>query len=322
MKSRMNPFALAACALLAAAPFAAQAAPSVTFSKPNGGSIVTQTIQGTSCAVTGTGISRVVFSLVPSSGGTAIPLQTDTSSPWNCIVDPSRHPSGAYILRAVAYDSAGATDTDTRSIRIENSGGTPSTPPPTTNTPPTVSITAPASGSTVSGTVNCAANASDSNGVSRVVFSLDGAVIATDTSSPYSCSFNASTLAAGSHMLRAEATDSLGATSSTQISFNVSGGSSTGSNPVPAVSVKAPASGQQISASSGLSNCEVSASDANGIEQVQFFMNGALYHTEKLAPYTCGFGGGKFPNGTYTLKAVATDKLGAKGETQVSLIIG
>src|SRR5262245_11141753 len=106
MKSRQTPIALAACALFAAAPFAAQAAPSVTFKKPDGGFTVSQTIQGTACEVTGTGIARVVFSLVPSSGGSTIALQTDTSSPWNCIVDPSRYPSGSYILRAVAYDSA------------------------------------------------------------------------------------------------------------------------------------------------------------------------------------------------------------------------
>ena len=39
---------------------------------------------------------------------------------------------------------------------------------------PSVTITSPANNSTVSGTVNCSANASDSSGISNVAFYLDG----------------------------------------------------------------------------------------------------------------------------------------------------
>src|SRR5262249_11091006 len=51
-------------------------------------------------------------------------------------------------------------------------------------TPPTTSITAPASGSTVSAGVTVSATASDNVGVSRVEFYLDGLLQSTDTSSP------------------------------------------------------------------------------------------------------------------------------------------
>ena len=83
-------------------------------------------------------------------------------------------------------------------------GGTPQPPP---NTPPTVSLTSPASGQQFNqgASVTLAANASDNSGVSRVEFRIDGALVATDTSSPYS--FSTTTLAAGSHNAQATAFD-------------------------------------------------------------------------------------------------------------------
>src|SRR4029078_9696281 len=54
---------------------------------------------------------------------------------------------------------------------------------------PTASITAPADGATVGGTVTVAASASDNVGVSGVQFKLDGVNLgAEDTASPYSVS--------------------------------------------------------------------------------------------------------------------------------------
>ncbi len=52
-------------------------------------------------------------------------------------------------------------------------------------TPPSVSFTAPADGATVSGTVAVTATAADANGVSRVVFFVNGVSASTDTTAPY-----------------------------------------------------------------------------------------------------------------------------------------
>src|SRR5262249_60388823 len=83
--------------------------------------------------------------------------------------------------------------------------GAPDTPPPTT------SITAPASGATVSGTVNVTASASDNVGVTRVEFYVDGALASTDTTSPYSFSWATSGYANGSsHGLSSNAYDAAG----------------------------------------------------------------------------------------------------------------
>jgi len=78
-------------------------------------------------------------------------------------------------------------------------------------TPPSVSITAPANGATVQGTVNVNATASDNVGVASVQFQLDGADLgAPDTTVPFSTSWNTAMVLNGSHTLKAVARDAAG----------------------------------------------------------------------------------------------------------------
>ena len=76
---------------------------------------------------------------------------------------------------------------------------------------PRVSITAPASGAIVAGSVNVTASASDNVGVTAVQFLLDGAVLgAAVTTSPYSVAWNTTTATNAAHTLGAMATDTAG----------------------------------------------------------------------------------------------------------------
>ncbi len=78
-------------------------------------------------------------------------------------------------------------------------------------TPPTVSLTAPADGAMVSGTITITADASDNVAVAGVQFSVDGNNIgALDTTSPYSVTLDTTTLADSSHTLTAAALDTSG----------------------------------------------------------------------------------------------------------------
>src|SRR2546427_5863035 len=84
---------------------------------------------------------------------------------------------------------------------------------PADTTPPTVSITSPTGGSTVSATITVSGTASDNVGVAGVQFKLDGANLgAEDTASPYSVSWNTTTATNGSHTLTAVARDAAGNT--------------------------------------------------------------------------------------------------------------
>jgi beta-lactamase superfamily II metal-dependent hydrolase len=92
-------------------------------------------------------------------------------------------------------------------------------------TPPTTSITAPLNGATVSATTTVSASASDNVGVTKVEFYLDGALKSTDTTSPYSWSWDTTTATNGSHSLTTKAYDAaLNVGTSTTVSVTVSNG--------------------------------------------------------------------------------------------------
>lgn len=93
-------------------------------------------------------------------------------------------------------------------------------------TPPSVSISAPQSGASLSGNVTVNAAASDNVGVAGVQFLLDGANLnAEDTSAPYSITWNTRNTQNGSHTLAARARDAAGnVTTSAAISVSVRNG--------------------------------------------------------------------------------------------------
>ncbi|TSC23657.1 S8 family serine peptidase [Corallococcus sp. Z5C101001] len=74
-------------------------------------------------------------------------------------------------------------------------------------TPPTTSITSPAGGATLSGTASLSASATDNVGVSRVEFYAGTALLGTATASPYSISWNTTTVANGTYSLTTKAYD-------------------------------------------------------------------------------------------------------------------
>ncbi|MBI4438021.1 hypothetical protein HY631_03680, partial [Candidatus Uhrbacteria bacterium] len=108
-----------------------------------------------------------------------------------------------YHYRVKSKDAAGNLAVSTDS--------TFTTPAVADVSPPTVSITAPASGSTVSGTITVSASASDNVGVVGVQFKLDGVNLeAEDTTAHYVISWNTTTATNGSHTLTAVARDAAG----------------------------------------------------------------------------------------------------------------
>jgi subtilisin-like proprotein convertase family protein len=94
------------------------------------------------------------------------------------------------------------------------------------NQAPTVSITSPTAGSTVSGTITVAANAADADGtVASVKFTLPDGTSVTDTTSPFSTTFDTTKVAnGGGYTITATATDNQGATATTSVTFSVNNG--------------------------------------------------------------------------------------------------
>lgn len=85
------------------------------------------------------------------------------------------------------------------------------TTPGADTTPPTTSVTAPANGATVSGTVAVTATASDNVGVTQMQILIDGSVAASNTNATsLSFNFNSTTVANGSHTIVSKAFDAAG----------------------------------------------------------------------------------------------------------------
>ncbi|MBI4948481.1 transglycosylase domain-containing protein [Candidatus Berkelbacteria bacterium] len=97
-------------------------------------------------------------------------------------------------------------------------------PPPKENcqlnslSQPTVTITSPTSGSTVSGTFTISATASATSGVKSVDFYIDDTAIFSDNNSPYQTTYNASNLSNGSHTIKAVVISKNGSTTTTTVS--------------------------------------------------------------------------------------------------------
>ena len=75
---------------------------------------------------------------------------------------------------------------------------------------PTVSLTEPGAGITVSGTVTVTAGALDNVGVSRVEFYVNGLLVCTDTAAPYNFNWDTTTVVDGTAILSAKAYDAAG----------------------------------------------------------------------------------------------------------------
>src|SRR6185436_7032601 len=107
--------------------------------------------------------------------------------------------------------------------------GTPGPGDPPANEAPSVTLTAPLQGQQFNtpATVSVSANAADADGsIARVEFLVNGAIVATDTSSPYSASWT--TTAPGTYAVSARAVDNVGAaTTSPAASVTVQQGGAT-----------------------------------------------------------------------------------------------
>ncbi|GAA2903847.1 hypothetical protein GCM10010517_69880 [Streptosporangium fragile] len=117
-----------------------------------------------------------------------------------------------------------------------------------TNQAPTVSLTSPASGASYNAgqAVPLAATASDDGAVSKVEFYVDGALVNTDTSAPYS--YSATGLSSGSHTAKAKAYDNgspVLSKESAEVPFTVGGTGGTPSIVASPTSVSVPEGGSK-----------------------------------------------------------------------------
>jgi len=224
-----------------------------------------------------------------------------TTSPYSISWNTTTAANGAHTLSAVARDIAGNSATSAQvSVTVSNIVDT---------TPPTVSMSAPLNGATVSGAaVTVSANASDANGVVGVQFFLDGAPLgAEDLASPYSMAWNTIGVSNGVHTLRAVARDGAG-NNATSATISITVNNVVDSTP-PTVSVTAPLNGATVAGTAVV--ISATATDPGGVAGVEFLIDGSPVAAEDTtSPYSVSWNSLSVPNGTYSVTARARDTAG------------
>jgi hypothetical protein len=265
--------------------------PSVSVTAPLGGTSVSGTVSVTASATDNVGVAGVQFLLDGAPLGTE-----DTAAPYSVSWNSEGSALGAHAITAVARDAAGNRTTSAPvAVSVIDSAA------------PTVSITAPVGGSTVSGAVTISASAADNRGIAGVQFFLNGSPLgAEDTAAPYSVNWDSSTVPFGTYTISAVARDASG-NQATSGAVNVTADNRPDVTP-PSVSLTAPASGSSVAGQVVIS---AAASDNVAVAGVQFLLNGNPFGAEDTsAPYSISWDTLSVGNGTYTLSARARDVAG------------
>jgi hypothetical protein len=130
---------------------------------------------------------------------------TLTATPSSAVLD------GSYTLNVSGQESGGVQTTTHAGLIVYRD-----------SIAPTVSITNPANNAILSTrTVTISAAASDASGIKSVTFYIDGVLVATSTTAPYSTTVNLRKLSNGTHRFMARATDKLGNSASQEITVTV-----------------------------------------------------------------------------------------------------
>ena len=272
--------------------------PTVAITSPADGATVRGTVTVQADASDDHGVARVEF----FDGTTSLGVDSDGTDGWSIAWDTTATSDGAHTLRAVATDTAGQTASHSVGVTVDN-----------VDSPPSVSITSPADGAAVKGTVTVRADASDDKGVARVEFFVGIVPLGSDSngSDGWSMPWDTTTTTEGAHTLRAVATDTAAQTASHSVGVTVD-------NTPPQASVTAPADGATVSLTVTV---EAAASDNLQVASVAFHVDGTRFATDTDGAngWSVAWDSTAVANGSHALTAVAVD---AAGNATTSAAVG
>jgi mono/diheme cytochrome c family protein len=174
--------------------------PSVMISAPLAAASVSGQVTVSAIATDNVGVAGVQFYVDGVASGSEA-----TAAPYSFLLNTASLTNGSHALSAKARDAAGNSATSAI-VNVTVSNAVSDT------VAPTVSISAPAAASTISGAaVTLSATAADNVGVVGVQFYLDGAPVGTeDLTAPYSIALDTTALLNGAHVISAKARDAAG----------------------------------------------------------------------------------------------------------------
>jgi hypothetical protein len=175
---------------------------------------------------------------------------------------------------------------------------------PVLNNPPTITLSSPLSGISVSGNVTLSASTETTSGVQYLLDGLPfGSIV---TAAPYNLAWNTTTVPDGIHWLAAQTKDSTGIIGTSEVAM-VTVNNAAGSGPI--VQLTDPTANSILSATVTL---YATVASSQPITSVEFFVdNGAVpVGTATASPYMISWNTTVVPDGSHVITVKATDSLG------------
>jgi thermitase len=183
-------------------------------------------------------------------------------------------------------------------------------PPPIDTIPPVTSITSPAAGSTVSGSVTVPISATDNVGVTKVELYLDGALSNVTSQLPASFTWNTLACADGIHTLHATGYDSAGnAGASVDVSVTVQNTVAT-DKIAPTAQITSPLTGTIVGKTQKVYPI---GSDNIGVTRIELYLDGALVGSSTNSAPMFNLNTKSWATGAHTLQSLAFDAAGNAG---------
>jgi hypothetical protein len=224
-------------------------------------------------------------------------------------------PDGTYWLRALddpdnflAEADKTNNETDVELTITANTIQVLKTVIPVLNAPPSITLTSPSNGTTISGTVQLTANTAMTSGVQYLIDGqVFGGVVST---SPYSASWDTTTVPNGTHWLAAQTKDPTGIIGTSTVALvTVSNTTSTG----PVVQLTSPVTGSVLSATVTL---YATVGSSQPISNVVFYVDFVQVGLPVTAPpFMISWDATKVADGQHVVTVSASDTIGNVGKS-------
>ncbi len=186
-----------------------------------------------------------------------------------------------------------------------------------TDNAPSVDITSPSAGATISGTVTVKAGAGDDYGVAKVEFLVDGSLIGVDTQGAdgWTASWNSTTVSDGQHTITATATDTTGQTATDTVTITVDN-----SNGMPTVEITSPLDAATVSDTIVI---VAAAEDDERVVSVEFLVDGESLGLDRHSRdgWFVQWDTTAVANGSHTLEAVVTNARGRTASDSIAVTV-
>lgn len=273
------------------------AAPTVQITSPSSNAVISGTINVAAAVTPGTGATITSVELLVD--GTLV--ATDTASPYSWSLDTLSYSNAAHTLQVKATDNGGRKGTAQITVTVSNVAN------------PVVTINTPTNGATIGGTVTVSITATAGSGasISSVQMKVDGVLMGTDTSAPYSFNLETVPLSKGTHAVDVTAFDNGGRQGYAQITVTIN-------NDPPTVSFTYPSQGATLTGTVTISASAAAYADRS-ISSVELKFDGTSIGVKSLAPYTWSLDTSTILSGEHALNLTCLDSSNMRGYAQISV---